>query len=72
MMSADAREDYLIVRVRAADPFTRSEQANDERLWANDLALERAFVAAGGLLMAGPDPTGNGGVTARLRRPARD
>jgi imidazolonepropionase-like amidohydrolase len=24
--------------------------------------LERAFVAAGGLLLAGPDPTGNGGT----------
>jgi imidazolonepropionase-like amidohydrolase len=24
--------------------------------------FERAFVAAGGLLLAGPDPTGNGGV----------
>jgi hypothetical protein len=27
-----------------------------------DMELERAFVAAGGLLVAGPDPTGNGGV----------
>ena len=26
--------------------------------------FERAFVAAGGLLMAGLDPTGNGGVVA--------
>ncbi len=26
------------------------------------MALERKFVAAGGLLLAGPDPTGNGGV----------
>jgi len=26
--------------------------------------FERAFVKAGGLLMAGPDPTGNGGVVA--------
>ena len=24
--------------------------------------MERAFAAAGGLLLAGPDPTGNGGV----------
>ena len=28
----------------------------------NDLGLERQFVASGGLLLAGPDPTGNGGV----------
>ena len=27
-----------------------------------DMELERAFVAAGGLLIAGPDPTGDGGV----------
>ena len=26
------------------------------------MAMEREFVAAGGLLLAGPDPTGNGGV----------
>ena len=30
--------------------------------WANELALERAFVAAAGLLIAGPDPTGAGQV----------
>ncbi len=28
----------------------------------NGMALEREFVAAGGLLLAGPDPTGDGGV----------
>jgi imidazolonepropionase-like amidohydrolase len=33
-----------------------------EQAYKNDLRLERAFVAAGGLLLAGPDPTGNGGV----------
>ena len=33
-----------------------------EKKYRNDLKLERAFVAAGGLLLAGPDPTGNGGV----------
>ena len=31
-------------------------------LWKHDLELERAFVAAGGLLLAGPDPTGRGDV----------
>ena len=31
-------------------------------LWKHDLGLERAFVAAGGLLLAGPDPTGRGDV----------
>ena len=33
-----------------------------EQTYKNNLRLERAFVAAGGLLLAGPDPTGNGGV----------
>ena len=31
-------------------------------MWANELGLEREFVAAGGLLLAGPDPTGGGQV----------
>src|SRR4029077_15180314 len=31
-------------------------------LWKHDLALERAFAAAGGLLLSGPDPTGAGDV----------
>jgi len=30
--------------------------------YRNDIALERRFAAAGGLLLAGPDPTGDGGV----------
>lgn len=33
-----------------------------ETMFQNELKLERAFVAAGGLLLSGPDPTGNGGV----------
>lgn len=61
MMSAEARDDYLQVRVRGAT-HSAERKAKDARLWANDLALERAFVAAGGLLMAGPDPTGGGDV----------
>jgi hypothetical protein len=31
-------------------------------LFKRDMELERAFAAAGGLLLGGPDPTGNGGV----------
>lgn len=61
MMSADARNDYLLVRVRTAS-HSAERKAQDARLWANELALERAFVAAGGLLMVGPDPTGYGDV----------
>ncbi|MGH9412080.1 MAG: amidohydrolase family protein, partial [Vicinamibacterales bacterium] len=32
------------------------------RLFPNGMALERAFARAGGLLLAGTDPTGSGGV----------
>lgn len=57
-MTPEAREAYLYARNRRAlNPNPVFEQA-----YANDLGLERQFVAAGGLLLAGPDPTGNGGV----------
>ena len=61
MMTAEARADYLQRRVRGAT-HSPERKTEDARLWANDLALERAFVAAGGLLLAGPDPTGAGDV----------
>ncbi len=57
-MTPEAREAYLYARnARAMHPNREFEGA-----YANDLGLERQFVAAGGLLLAGPDPTGNGGV----------
>jgi len=59
-MSPPAREAYLHTRKRPASmPTDASDPAAQlER----NMALERAFVAAGGLLLAGPDPTGSGGV----------
>jgi imidazolonepropionase-like amidohydrolase len=61
LMSAEARTDYLYVRqLSQARPAARKDAAAKQ--WANELALERAFVAAGGLLIAGPDPTGGGQV----------
>ena len=61
VMTPEARETYLYSRNRRV---ARTDQAakDDVRAYANDIALERQFVAAGGLLIAGPDPTGNGGV----------
>ena len=59
-MTPQAREAYLYMRSRAASP--QPGQPDRAALFARNLALERAFVAAGGLLIAGPDPTGNGGV----------
>jgi imidazolonepropionase-like amidohydrolase len=61
MLSPDTRNDALLVQVRVAT-HSAERKAKDALRWANDLALERAFVAAGGLLMAGPDPTGLGDV----------
>jgi imidazolonepropionase-like amidohydrolase len=59
-MSPDAREDFLLLRQRPSSvPASKTDWA---MLWKYDLALERAFVAAGGLLLAGPDPTGSGDV----------
>jgi imidazolonepropionase-like amidohydrolase len=59
-MTPQAREAYLYMRNRPASlPARRVDPA---AMLARNMALERAFVAAGGLLIAGPDPTGNGGV----------
>ena len=58
VMNPDARLRYLTARSRiAADSPTAS-------LVRKSMDFERAFVAAGGLLIAGLDPTGNGGVVA--------
>jgi hypothetical protein len=53
--------DYFYLRGLnlARTPERKAAQA---KLWTNELGLERAFAAAGGLLLAGPDPTGGGQV----------
>ena len=55
-MSPSAREAYFYGRNQP-----RSTR-NVALLLRRDMDLERAFVAAGGLLLAGADPVGNGGV----------
>ena len=57
-MNNEARVRYLTARSRIA---ANSPQAD---LVRKSMDFERAFVAAGGLLLAGLDPTGNGGVVA--------
>jgi imidazolonepropionase-like amidohydrolase len=63
-MAAPTREAYLYTRnlelMRAAANSQRAEE--NAAMFRNGMALEREFVAAGGLLLAGPDPTGDGGV----------
>jgi hypothetical protein len=63
-MAAPTREAYLYTRnlelMRVAANSQRAEE--NAAMFRNGMALEREFVAAGGLLLAGPDPTGDGGV----------
>src|SRR5579864_534298 len=54
VMSPQAQAGYLSQRLQ--QPVTRSLK--------KEMELERAFVKAGGMLLAGPDPTGIGGVVA--------
>jgi imidazolonepropionase-like amidohydrolase len=61
VLTPEARTDYLYARNRT-NTVPRERMANAFTSLKNDMGLERKFVAAGGLLMAGPDPTGNGGV----------
>src|SRR6266404_2019721 len=59
-MTPQAREDFFLLRQRPASP--PPPKFDPALLWKHDLALEHAFVAAGGLLLSGPDPTGRGDV----------
>jgi len=56
-MSTAARDSYLTYKAQL-DP----KDATPAKLFRLEMDFERAFVAAGGLLLAGPDPTGAGGV----------
>jgi hypothetical protein len=55
-MSAEAAQSYLTARANVSldSPMTA--------LLRKEMDFEVAFAKAGGLLLAGPDPTGNGGV----------
>jgi hypothetical protein len=55
-MSTEAAQSYLTARANVPldSPMTA--------LMRKEMDFEVAFVRAGGLLLAGPDPTGNGGV----------
>jgi len=58
-MSPETREEYLTTRKRIAD---NPSAGSSPEVFKKGMAYERAFVAAGGLLAAGVDPTGNGGA----------
>lgn len=56
-MSSNARASYLARRARINVSNTRAAA-----LFRKEMDFEVAFAKAGGLLLAGPDPTGNGGT----------
>ena len=60
-MTPEARQDFFLLRQRR--PAARPKSKTDwTQLFKNDMGLEHAFAQAGGLLIAGPDPTGAGDV----------
>ncbi len=61
LLTTAAQLDYFGTRLRVARA-SADRAAENATMWAHALAMERAFVAAGGLLIAGPDPTGGGQV----------
>jgi len=68
-LSADARSAVLERRVRSSDSGRlREEYKSDVSPWPaafkKEMEFEHAFAQAGGLLLAGLDPTGMGGVIA--------
>jgi imidazolonepropionase-like amidohydrolase len=60
-MTPEARISYLTVRSRISD---NAEKSYWPALFKKEMQFEREFVKAGGLLLAGLDPTGYGGVVA--------
>src|SRR5258705_6166958 len=58
VMSTDARVRYLQARARV------SSESNYIALLRKVIDFERVFVKAGAVLIAGLDPTGNGGIVA--------
>jgi imidazolonepropionase-like amidohydrolase len=68
-LSPDARSAVLERRVRSSDSgMLRHEYGSEVSPWPaafnKEMEFERAFAQAGGLLLAGLDPTGMGGVIA--------
>jgi hypothetical protein len=57
-MLPEARQEYLATRERTAN----AKSSAWPNLFAKEMAFERDFAQAGGLLLAGLDPTGFGGV----------
>ena len=62
LLTPEAATSYLKARALASD----NSKSVAPALLETEMRFEREFVRAGGLLMAGADPTGNGGAMAGL------
>ena len=60
LLSDDARKAYQANRARIA----QNQQSPWPTMFTREMEFERAFVKAGGVLLAGLDPTGIGGIIA--------
>src|SRR5262249_28663721 len=58
VLTPQLRENFM----RARDRAQQTQRSAYPTLFPKEMALERAFAGAGGLLTAGTDPTGSGGV----------
>jgi imidazolonepropionase-like amidohydrolase len=68
-MSEVAKNNFLTSRARLDDALRNQQrwgrpEAPWARLFQMEMQFERAFAKAGGLLLCGSDPTGNGGTLA--------
>ena len=62
-MTAESKVSYLTQRAYPNPPY-KGRDVRYDSLMMKEMAFEKAFVDAGGLLIAGPDPTGTGIVLA--------
>ena len=62
-MTAESKVSYLTQRAYPNPPY-KGRDVRYDSLMSKEMAFEKAFVDAGGLLIAGPDPTGTGIVLA--------
>lgn len=60
-LSPQAKDDYMLLRGHT-DALPADQAKKRAVTFQHGMTMEREFAAAGGLLLAGPDPTGNGGV----------
>lgn len=63
-MSADAKNNYLATRVRISAPKPGSPPSKFAAAFELEKQFEHEFSKAGGMLLAGEDPTGIGGTLA--------